>query len=388
MYKLTVVITTPPHKTGKQNKDCLYVGCFLVASKFQEHKRLAAYIGAAIGGVGGGFLWTAQGAYFTQVAEIHAQQSQQNIQESTTYLAGLFAFIYLLEEVLLRTLSTLLLQIGLDWTTIFAVYSTVAVVSTGMMILVKNYPNTDSTSISTTPTITTSSNVWYKVTAAVQLLKNDPKMKYMIGLNAVFGFAGAFLNSYVNGEVVRVALNDQNSKYVGILTGWLAAVAAMMSLVFSRLTNKGAVLIAGALCFMGVALPFVVQPDARQMGWGVLVLVYTLQGIGRATFESTLKATFADYFSYEKEGAFANIILQNGLSSAFGYMLTFRLVCVKPSNYCIKYHDGSLHDVLSFELLVCGASILAILGYWRASSLYNVEQRHIAVVEDGNAIQA
>ena len=40
----------------------------------------------------------------------------------------------------------------------------------------------------------------------------------------------------------------------------------------------------------------------------------------RATFEGTLKATFADYFSYEKEGAFANIILQNGLSGAVGYV--------------------------------------------------------------------
>lgn len=385
MWKLIFVDTTP-YKTGKQfkNIDCLYVGCFLVASCFQEYKRLAAFTGAAIGGVGGGFLWTAQGAYFTQVADTHARQSQQNIQESTTYLAGLFAFIYLSEEVLLRTLSTFLLQMGLDWTTIFSVYSTVAVVSTGMMALVKDYPNTDSSSITTT----TSTTVWYKVTAAVQLLKTDPKMKYMIGLNAVFGFAGAFLNSYVNGEVVRVALNDQNSKYVGILTGWLAAVAAMMSLVFSRLTNKGAVLKVGALCFMGVALPFVIQPDAQQIGWMVLVLVYTLQGIGRATFESTLKATFADYFSYEKEGAFANIILQNGLSSALGYMLTFRLVCVKPSKYCIKYHDGSLHDVLSFELLVCGASVLAILGYSRASSLYKAEQHHTPFVENGTAVEA
>ena len=45
----------------------------------------------------------------------------------------------------------------------------------------------------------------------------------------------------------------------------------------------------------------------------------------RATFEGTLKATFADYFSYEKEGAFANIILQNGLSGAIGYVRKWTL---------------------------------------------------------------
>jgi hypothetical protein len=49
-----------------------------------------------------------------------------------------------------------------------------------------------------------------------------------------------------------------------------------------------------------------------------------MQGIGRATFEGTLKATFADFFSYEKEGAFANIILQNGLAGAVGYICKIR----------------------------------------------------------------
>ena len=104
----------------------------------------------------------------------------------------------------------------------------------------------------------------------------------------------------------------------------------------------------------------------------LLVLIYTLHGTGRATFEGTLKATFADYFAYEKEGAFANIILQNGLSSAIGYVLTFSLLCSERSTYCVEFRNGTLHDVLSFELLVVAASILAILGYWRASTLYNV----------------
>jgi hypothetical protein len=362
---------------------CIYVACFLIAttSKQQQQQRLAALTGAAIGGVGGGFLWTAQGAYFTQVANIYAQQLQQDVTTTTTYLAGVFAFIYLSEEVILRTLSTILLQLGFQWFTIFAVYSTVAVVSTLMMGLVKDYPRTDSAT-------TTTTTVWYKVTAAAQLLWSDPKMKYMVGLNAVFGFAGAFLNSYVNGEVVRVALHDEDSKYVGILSGWLAAVAAMMSLVFSRISSKGAVLVGGALCFFGVAFPFVVQPDAEKMGWGVLIMVYTLQGTGRATFESTLKATFADYFSYEKEGAFANVILQNGLSSAVGYVLSFRLLCSKQSKYCIQYRDGSLHDVLSFEMLVCVTAILAIFGYWRSSSLNKAEQDRVELVENEDVINA
>ena len=61
---------------------------------------------------------------------------------------------------------------------------------------------------------------------------NDPKMKYMIGLNAVFGFTSSFLNSYVNGQVVPVALDDPESKYIGILSAWVSAVAAGMSCFF------------------------------------------------------------------------------------------------------------------------------------------------------------
>ena len=203
-------------------------------------------------------------------------------------------------------------------------------------------------------------------------------MKYMIGLNGAFGFAGAFLNSYINGEVVRVALNDPDSRYVGGLSALVAVVAAIASLGLSRIAQRfgtGFVLICGALCFVGVALPFIIQPNAESWGWGGLIMVYSLQGLGRATFESTLKATFADFFSYEKEGAFANIILQNGLSSAIGYILSFRLVCEEESKYCVRYKDGSLHSVLLFELLVVLTSVFAIAGYWRAAILYKDEQQ-------------
>jgi MFS family permease len=145
----------------------------------------------------------------------------------------------------------------------------------------------------------------------------------MIGLNAVFGLTSAFLNSYVNGEVVPVALNDPETKYNGVLNSLTPAVAAAMSLLFGRVSpiiGRGPVLIFGACCFFGVVFPFLVEPQAQNWGWAALIMVYSIHGAGRATFEGTLKATFADYFSYEKEGAFANIILQNGLSGAVGHV--------------------------------------------------------------------
>lgn len=351
---------------------CVYVGCFWVATRYDdmEEQRFAAYTGAAIGGIGAGFLWTSQGAYFGQAAEEHAAYMQQDVSISTSYLAGVFAFFYLAEELLLRLLSTLLVGI-LSWESIFGVYTVVAVGSSFAMPIVRNYQsNNDGTGRTT--------SAFYKITVAGQLLWRDPKMKYMIGLNAVFGFASAFLNSYVNGQVVPVALKDPDGRYIGILSSWVSALAAGLSLIFGQLSpligGKGPILLLGSICFVGVVVPFVIEPRAEKYGWGLLLLVYTFHGIGRATFEGTLKATFADYFPYEKEGAFANIILQNGLASAIGYAMTFGLVCEERSRYCIQYSNGTLHDVLTFEVIVITAGAFAIMGYLRASALFKAQQ--------------
>lgn len=345
---------------------CAYVACFSVATAWKEHERSIAMIGAAIGGIGAGFLWTAQGAYFSKASEDHAFFSAQPTSQSTSYLGGIFAFIYLTAEVCLKALSSMAIEIGsVTWSTIFATYALITLVTTFLMSFVYKYPTI-------TPPVDVSG--WYKMTAAARLLWNDPKMKYMIGLNASFGFASAFLNSYVNSEVVRTVLNDTNSQYVGYLTAWLSAVAAVMSLIFGRLSSrygKGPILILGPCCFFWVAFSFVLRPELANWSGPMLVMIYTLHGIGRATFEGTLKATFADYFPQEKEGAFANIILQNGLSSAIGYVLTFNLHCSDPTKtYCAEFKDGSFHNVLIFEMIVAVSSIAAVFGYWRASSLY------------------
>jgi len=342
-----------------------YVACFWIAaavdvasddaaelsySAAPSWSEVAALLGAAIGGLGAGFLWTAQGAYFARAAEEHARKLQAQSSSSSSKLAGIFSFVYLALEVALRLLSTLLLSVGWHWSTVFATYALVATASTIGMFFVRSFddddiepqqPNPGAGSEETDPTtVPATPEVWHhKATAAVRLLMEDPKMKYMVGFNAIFGLASSFLNSYVNAEVVPVVFSGHNhdnddaggSRHIGVLTAWVSVVAAAMSLVFSngRLSDKvgkGLILVVGTLCFLFVAVPFLFVPDVRGWNRTLLVAVYTSHGVGRATFEGTLKATFADYFPQEKEGAFANIILQNGLSSAIGYVLTFRLL--------------------------------------------------------------
>lgn len=331
-----------------------YVGCFVLAlqeTKKEGHAVVTAYVGAAVGGIAAGFMWTAQGAYFSLAAEQHQKATQEASMSSawtstgsTSLLAGIFAFWYLAEEVALRLVSTLLLELELaSWQGVFGLYTTITILSALAMLGVDDFAASTIDITSGYPKEgNPNSSVWYKATAAIQLLIRDPKMKYMIGLNAAYGFASAFCNSYVNGEVVPVALDDPDSKWLGLLTAWGSAVAAMLSLIFGRQSSaqdhdehdkKRAILILGAVCFGWVGGLFVLVPSADDWGWKSLLLVYSLMGIGRATFEGTLKATFADYFAYEKEGAFANIIAQNGLCGAIGYMRKFLDQNTYPRSY-------------------------------------------------------
>eukprot|EP00980_Cylindrotheca_fusiformis_P011814 scaffold2816_cov121-Cylindrotheca_fusiformis.AAC.30 len=350
---------------------CVYVGCFWFATlaATADLERLLAWTGAGIGGIGAGFLWTSQGAYFGQAAEEHARQLDQPVETSTASFAGVFAFFYLAEEVALRLLSTFLVQTHLaSWETIFAIYTAVTVLSVVPVRFLREYSSGDASATES------SASIFSQVTVAGRLLISDPKMKYMIGLNASFGFTAAFLSSYVNGEVMPIALNDPSSKYVGVYSSWTAAVAAGSSLIFGKIapmTGRTPILVGGSVCFFAVCFPFLVQPDPHKYNWWALLFVYTMQGVGRATFEGTLKATFADFFAYEKEGAFANIILQNGLAGA---VVTFSLLCDTPSKYCIEYSNGGLHDVLTFVLIAAFSTVVAVAGYLRASSIHRSEQ--------------
>lgn len=353
-----------------------YVGFFWLAARVEDAAavRATAYLGAVVGGSGGGLLWTAQGTYFGLAAAARAARRGRPVAEANAELAGYFAGFYLAEEVLMRLLSSVLLELRLaSWETVFGIYTAIVFLSALAMPCVHDYRSSEGEHQDG------NASAFRKATVAIKLLVNDPKMKYMIGLNATFGFVSAFLNSYVNGQVLPIALNDPDSIYVGVLTSTVPLVAAVMSLVFGKVgggaerDSSGVILIAGALCFAGVVLPFVVQPDAARYGWASLIAVFALQGTGRATFEGTLRSTFAGYFAYEREGAFSNIVLQNGIAGGIGYILTFALTCDTPSKYCIEYSDGTLHDVLTFGLISLASALVAIGGYLRASQLYRRE---------------
>ena len=158
---------------------CAYVGCFWVTKGLEnDHRRVVvAYTGAGLGGMGASILWTAQGGYFSLAAKEHAKWLDQPLGESTASLAGIFAFLYLGGEVFLTLASSILVARTVSWETIFFIFTVIAVVSTLLFpMVIKDYPR-DLEDYEVEDHL---GSVFHKVTAASQLLWNDPKMKYMV----------------------------------------------------------------------------------------------------------------------------------------------------------------------------------------------------------------
>jgi hypothetical protein len=216
-----------------------------------------------------------------------------------------------------------------------------------------------------------------------------------------------------------------------MLTSWISCSAALMSIIFERYITpkygKTFVLMIGSICFACVILPFVLFPipnddnysshnnsttitsvvehqtvriddevsslssSSSVWAWYMLFFIYTMHGTGCSTFESTWKAIFVDYFFYEKEGAFANIILQNGFAGSIGYLCSALLPCRRSTHhqdadnnspYCVLYSDGTQHDIGTFESMILRCSIVSIYGCWKASRLYTKEQQQLLSVRN------
>eukprot|EP00804_Cyclotella_cryptica_P023637 CCRYP_011966-RA/>CCRYP_011966-RA protein AED:0.22 eAED:0.22 QI:1553/1/1/1/0.25/0.2/5/1326/562 len=404
-------------------------------------------MGSIIGGVGSAILWTSQGSFFTSLCLQYSQAIEdRNIptEKVTSRLGGEWAFIFLFIEVWMRILSTVLaygihtsndsdhvgVNEGLDWRGIFGVYTILAFGAAGMMRCITYYDEDGSGNNMISEEDSIDENVhdnvedlipehdhaidshsrtfeneygpvnnplnvavvnsssrkspFRQAIAAVDLLIHDNKMKYLTFINVTFGLCTAFVTLVVNGQVIRDALHDYNSRYVGMFTALSSSVAAILSWLFGALDwlshslviesqdsscrrifvksikffepNKERILTAGAMAYMLIAFLFLIFPSFSTWNINSLLLIYILLGIGRSTYEGTLRAVFADFFPDEREGAFANIILSTGVASVIG----FWIAAVSP---------------FAIEILTIVSSILAIGGFWKANSLYIGEQQ-------------
>lgn len=351
---------------------CSYVGCFVIATMFPSVKTFSVILGATIGGISGGFLWTAQGSYLARASNEYAMSKGRSIEDATALFSGIFAGIYLGEEVILKIFSSvMILNFQWSWLGVFSGYTVISLLSSLLMIFI-----TDFTEAEEEERENDLHSNFYKATVTFRLLAKDPKMKYMIPLSASFALSSVFLNTFVNSEVVRIVLKDSNSKYIGLLSSITSAVGGTMSVVFgymAPMVGNDSILVMGCISFFAVSFCFFAYPSLSTWTISWVVLVYVIQGVGRATFEGSMKAEFAIVFP-DKEAAFGNIVFQNGIMTTFGFLLMSIIHCDNQQPYCVEFNDGVKHYMLAFEVMVMISSIGAILCYRIVQRLYEKEQ--------------
>lgn len=266
-----------------------------------------ALIGAFVGGCGAGLLWTCQGAFYATVCEKLAIAEGKEKQVVTAELAGTWGLIFLGFECIVRASATVLhTYLKLQFDIVFYLFSGLALSATVIFAVFATNLESQGPKGSVCGKIMAAMNLWA-----------DPKLWLLQSTNITFGFAAAWLGGYVGREILSKALNSGFLGFAGALLSGLAAILSKVLGFVSEKIGKGPVVLLGSIAFLclGIFSRWVGTPS--EWGWGTLIF-YIFMGIGRAVYESTNKAIFADFFPGDKSpGAFANVfVFGTGASTA------------------------------------------------------------------------
>jgi len=318
---------------------CFYVISYLIAKALPSIEWYIVLTGSIMGGFSAGVLWTAQGGYFSNCAKQYATLKGIERTEATSFMSAFFATMYLAFEVFIRMLSSFL-QIFVcadEWQgnfitgecsnndleekskiLVYIVYTIAAIVSSLGMCFVRNINapkeikecasqedckfllygaikevGEDSVSVD-------KSNIlkYSETLMTLRLLLENRKMQLMVLVNVSYGFTSAYLNSYVTEKVITDNLGESK---VGYFTSIIPLVAAISSFPISWINNyfgsKRYTMVLGSVCLASFSLLFLLYSSTYLRPWTALVLLFSMYGVGRAVWEGTNKAVFADFFS-------------------------------------------------------------------------------------------
>mmetsp|Transcript_38456 Transcript_38456/g.101697 ORF Transcript_38456/g.101697 Transcript_38456/m.101697 type:complete len:459 (-) Transcript_38456:295-1671(-) len=297
---------------------CVYAGLFAVAAFCKGHvtlQMIAFCLGSSCGGMAAGVLWTSQGAYFSRTVDLlSAQEPDAGRPALSAKLAGTFAVLYLSFEVAAKLLWALLDKLGAPNMLIAVLFTAIGVAALVGQTWARDIGSAEPAAH------------WSAKLKATVATWKDPAIFLLSGTNLTFGFAAAFMNGYVNANYTSKQLG---SFAVAMLAAFTALTAACLSRLFGPLgarVGKGPMVVLGAACFLCIPLCTFLLGCCDDWGWGLIVL-YALQGAGRAVFESTNKGVFADFFPKPADsvGAFANVMLQTTMSFALCFFLSDHL---------------------------------------------------------------
>ena len=331
------LFATSGHSDGWCKDGTIDAGC---ADPHNVPLIIIAIAGGVVGGFAAGFLWSAQGAYFTCTAKLYAAASKEaeeaaagqlmeeseedaaahdldRVTKATGMLASIFATIFLSCEVLLKLLAFALKSIEVNdfklgnlFVTI--VYSGLALCSVAGLFFVadldKNGPlarliarcraqragaasesallseSNDAEAAAATEEESCGAPCFRaflaKAVASVTLWFKDPKVLLLNPIQIAFGCCAALLGYEVSGVAIGAAFGTNAVQVVGLMSAATAATAALLQLPFAfvaRRVGKPPLMLLGLSAFVALASICLAATEGQLGTWAFIVPCYLLQ---------------------------------------------------------------------------------------------------------------
>ena len=315
-----------------------YVGSFFFAlnSTNSAAREVVWLLGAALGGIGAGVLWTAEGTYFSLNAKAYARavvartpdagagviagtgaqplgmssssseavdEEEKAISASLYTFASIFAAGYLLLETIFKLFATATYMAdntksGNAWKrVVFGIYTLAGAVAVVLFaIRVQPFTSSEDKKSSGNGGMDVE-EIKRDVIGVIQAIYSDHKLQLLLPYQICFGFSSSMVNTFIVAQVISTYIGDG---YVGFLSALTTMTAVALSYPFTLVTNryyrgKYWVMLMGAAAFLlsGLAL---MLPTTTLGSWPLLIFYFIVYGFGRGAWENTNKAVVADYF--------------------------------------------------------------------------------------------
>ena len=337
---------------------CIYVGGFLFAIMVPKLAWPVFITACAIGGIAGGFLWTAQGRYFSRSARVYSDLTGISVENVNATYAGVFATSYLGLEMVTKVLATIIFLTASESAPfiVFTIYTSLAVSACFIIAGLSSLDEVGTWDFSFNSIAANSA-------AAGKLVMEDSRLALIIPFQIAFGFASSFVPYYVLGTVIAGS-DSLGATYVGLLSAIIVLTGASMAIPSAWLANKlgkSFVMVVGGSCLAFSGFIFFVLSDKTLGTWGVIIPFLVIYGMGRGTWENTNKAVVADFFAETPDlstSAFAAISFSNGLAGSIGYF-TFgfmtRLEMVYHTLLINNYNNINTYSIgwFSYGIITC-----------------------------------
>ena len=309
----------------------VYVTSFFVSLLFINYANFIFLCGAAVGGIGAGILWPAQGSYFSSNADEYSKLTGNENIIVVNNFAALFSVFYLSFETIFKLLATCLFLVekgtaSFSWRpVVFGMYSAFAFFSVICFYAVAaSFDTVDSTNIpysasSSCDDIDTSRHntnmdqsshamiesdiiespqstliskghsqssfswsifVKESLTVARRLVASE-KMILLVPFQLCFGFSSGLVGTYINGVIVNVYIGDG---YIGFLSALITLAAVMSAAPTAYICNhyhmsgKWVVMMIGGFCFLLGGLPLLIWSDRYIAQWPFIVFYFIIHG--------------------------------------------------------------------------------------------------------------